>query len=67
MDTLKRLGELLESRGLTMYQLSLVSGVPYSTLKNSQDRNGQLSVDTIERICRGLGISLSDFFEERGA
>ena len=26
-------------------------------------RGGQLSVETIERICQGLGITLKDFFD----
>jgi transcriptional regulator with XRE-family HTH domain len=59
--------ELLDERELTLYQLSLLCGIPYSTLKNSETRQCQLSVDTIERICTGLKISMSDFFQERGA
>ena len=29
-------------------------------------RGGQLTVDTIERICQGLNITMAEFFTERG-
>ena len=49
-----------------MHALAKACDVPYSTLKNTEQRCGQLTVDTIERICIGLGISMSLFFEEKG-
>lgn len=66
MDTVARVKELAEERSLTLHGLARVCKVPYSTLKNTEQRNGQLTVDTIERICAGLGIPLSLFFSERG-
>ena len=65
METMNRVNELMTERNLTLYRLSQMSGVSYSTLKNTAKRNGQLSVDTIERICEGLRIPLSEFFSER--
>ena len=62
MDTMGRLVALIEERGLTLYKLAQVSGVRYSTLKNTKNRNGQLSVDTIEQICAGLQIPMAEFF-----
>ena len=38
------------------------SQLPYSTLKNTTGRSGQLTIDTIERICQGLNIPMSEFF-----
>ena len=54
MNTLKRVIELAEERDLTLYKLAMLCDVSYSTLKNTQTRGGQLTVDTIERICLGL-------------
>lgn len=62
MNTIERVQELIDERGLTFYKLAILCDISYSTLKNTQTRNGQLSVDTIERICHGLGISMADFF-----
>ena len=62
MDTYARMAELLNERGLTLYQAAKLSNLSRSTLTNARDRGGQLSVDTIERLCEGLGITLSEFF-----
>ena len=47
-----------------MYQLSVISDVPYCTLKSTENRGGRLSVDTIYKICRGLRITMSEFFRD---
>ena len=62
MDTAKRVKELAEERNLSMYQLAQTCGVSYSTLKNAEDRGSQLSLDTVERLCAGLGITMAEFF-----
>lgn len=67
MDTMARVRELAEERNLSLHGLAKVCDVPYSTLKNTEQRSGQLTVDTIERICLGLDIPMSLFFTERGA
>ena len=66
MNTMNRVEELLDDRGLTLFKLAMLCDVPYSTLKNTQARGGQLTVDTIERICHGLHITMAEFFTERG-
>ena len=62
MDTIKRVHELADERNLTLFKLTQMCNVSHSTVKNCERRGGQLSVDTIDRICDGLGITLSDFF-----
>lgn len=64
MDTMARLNELREERGLSMYRLAIICDVPYSSLKYTARNHGQLSVDTIERICLGLRIPMAEFFAE---
>ena len=64
MNTLPRVYELLDDRALSLTKLAEMSGVAYSTIKMAESRNTQLSVDTIERICNALGITLSEFFAE---
>ena len=70
MNTIAIVRELADERSLTFFKLSQICDVSHSTLKNSERRGGQLSVDTIERICDGLGITMSEFFaliERKGA
>ena len=62
MDTIARLKELTGERGISLYRLSQICDISYSTLKNAEARNGQLSLDSIERICFKLGIPLYEFF-----
>ena len=62
MDTLRRAKELAGARGMSLSQLAKLSGISYSTLKSAEARNYQLSVDTIEHICKGLDMPLRDFF-----
>lgn len=62
MNTIERVKELAIERDLTLYRLAQICDIPYSTLKNTELRNGQLGVDTIERICIGLDIPLYQFF-----
>lgn len=64
LDTVARVTELMAERGISLYKLSKISDVPYSSLKYTVQENGQLSVDTIERICKGLNIPLAQFFAE---
>ena len=66
MNTMNRVEELVNDRGLTLFKLAMLCDVPYSTLKNTRARGGQLSVDTIEQICHGLGITMAEFFTEGG-
>jgi len=66
MNTMDRVKDLVNERGLTLFKLAMLCDIPYSTLKNTRARGGQLAVDTIEQICNGLGISLAEFFTEGG-
>lgn len=64
MDTVKRVYELLDERKMSLCKLARMSGLNYSTIKTTERRNGQLSVDTIERICHAMGITLAEFFAD---
>ena len=64
MNTISRVQELADERGLTLCQLSKICDLSEATIRTAKERGNQLSVDTIERICEALDISLSDFFAE---
>ena len=64
MDILERLNALLKARGWTRYRLSKESGLTESTLANIFLRNAMPSLDTLEHICAGFGITLSQFFAD---
>ncbi len=59
---MQRVHELLAERHMSLMKLAALSDTSYSTFKMTERRGGQLSVDTIERVCRALGISMAQFF-----
>ena len=64
MDTHKRLRKLLNERGWTEYRLSKECGLSESTIANIFKRNTLSSISTLEAICNGFGITMSQFFAE---
>ncbi len=63
--TLNRIKELCNERGWSIYRLAKEAEIPYSSLNNIFVRNTHPTVPTLEKICHGLKISLSDFFENK--
>ena len=60
----KRIKELCDEQGITINKLAVIASVPPSTLKNiiyGQVEN--TGVETISKICDGLGISIKQFFD----
>lgn len=68
MDVLARITKLRLNRGWTDYELAKRSGLPQSTISSWYTKNMLPSITSLECICRGFGISLSQFFldEESG-
>lgn len=65
MDVGKRISELREIRGYTVNKLATLSGVSQSYLRDIELGNKQPTVEYLEYICYGLGITLSDFFNTK--
>ena len=61
-DVINRIKELLDFNHWSLYKLAKESGLPYSSLNNLFHRKNCPSIATLERICIGFGIGLSDFF-----
>ena len=65
MDTIARVHELADEQNMTMYRLAQISGISMTTIRMAERRGGQLKIDTIEQICKALGITLSAFFADQ--
>ena len=65
MNVAERIEELLKERDLSVNKLAEISHVAQSTLSSAlkNKRRTSITVDTLEKICKGLGITLSDFFK----
>lgn len=64
MDIHEKLQQMLDERGWTKYQLAKRSNLSDATIANIYRRNTIPSIATLDAICRGFGITLSQFFAE---
>ena len=64
MDVNERIRTLMQQRGWTPYRLAKESKLSDATVGNLFRRNTVPSMATLEAICRGLGVTLSQFFAE---
>lgn len=64
MNVIDRLNNILQRQGWTKYRLAKESNVPESTITNIFHRNTVPTIDTLEKICQTLNISLADFFAD---
>ena len=53
MTAVQRVQQLAEERDLTLYQVSTLCDIPYSTLKSTIRRGGDISIETAAMVCRG--------------
>lgn len=64
MDVHEQLQQLLDERSWTKYQLARKCGLSDATIANIFRGNTMPSIPTLEAICHGYGITLSQFFAE---
>ncbi len=64
MDTLKRIEQLRDERNWSNYRLAKEANLSQTTLRNLFSRSTLPSIPTLEAICNGFGITLSQFFSE---
>ena len=64
MDANEKIRVMMESRGWTPYKLAKESHLSENTIANLFKRNSVPSIYTLDAICKGFGITLSQFFAE---
>lgn len=64
LDTLTRITQLREMRGWSEYQLAEASEIAQSTISSWYRKNMLPSISSLEKICRGFGITMAYFFSE---
>ena len=63
MDVKERIQQLIDERGWSIYRLAKETNVSWSTLRNMFKRNNDPSIYTLECICKGMGMTLPQFFD----
>jgi len=64
MDILNRIKQLKNERGWSNYRLAKECGMSEGALNNLFRLNNQPTIPTLEALCKGFGLSLSQFFAE---
>ena len=64
MDILGKIKELRDERGWSNYRLAREAHISEGSLNNLFRLNNQPTIPTLEAICAGFGISLSQFFAD---
>ena len=60
----QRILDLCQERNISINALSTQSGVTQSTVNNIiSGRNNSTTVATIQKLCDGLGITITEFFQ----
>ena len=62
-EVISRIRYFLEFKHWSLYRLAKEADIPYGSLSNIFNRKTVPSIPTLDRICKGFGISLSAFFE----
>ena len=66
-DILNRIREERDKRGWTDYELAENCELSQSTISTWYNRNIEPGIASIEKVCSGLGITLSQFFQTEEA
>lgn len=66
-DVLKEITRLRLERGWTEYELAKNSGLSQSTISTWYRKGQTPTIQTLDKVCSGFGITLSQFFAEGGA
>lgn len=57
------LAQIMYEKNVSVRQLSLMSGVPKSTIQRIENEETSPRLDTLEKLAIGLKCRMTDFFE----
>ncbi len=63
---IERIEGLCRERNMTRYRLAQKSGISQSSISNMLNRRNIPSINTLAKLCDGLGVTLAQFFSKDG-
>lgn len=60
----EKIKKLRREKGYSVHKLSNLSHVAYTTCSRIEKTNADMNVQTLQKICNALEISMKDFFDE---
>lgn len=64
MNVLERITQLRMERGWSEYQLAEAADITQSTISSWYRKSMLPSIGSLEKICNGFGITMSEFFDD---
>lgn len=64
MNIIEKLNKLRLERNMSVYRLAELSGINQSTLANTFSRGTIPSIVHLDMMCKAMGITLAQFFNE---
>lgn len=61
---LQRIDSICQQKCISKYKLAKDSNIPYTTIANAFRNDTMPTILTLENICNGLGVTMSQFFNE---
>lgn len=59
---IERIEKIQKAKKISRYRLAIDSGISQSSVTNLLNRKNVPTITTLEKLCTGLGITLSQFF-----
>lgn len=60
----QRINELKKKKKITAYSLAMKAGLKQSILSNIEKKGTMPTLETLQKICNGFGITMSQFFAD---
>lgn len=57
------LSEIMNQKNLTIRQVSILTGVPRSTVADIMSERASPRLDTLEQLAKGLKVRITDLYE----
>ena len=57
------LNQIMYSKNLSVNQVSLLTGIPHTTIVDIKNGHSSPRLDTLEKIAMGLKVRITDLFE----
>ena len=60
----EKIQRLRMEKGYSMNRLATLSGMAYTNYHRLETKKTDMTIQTLQKICKALGISMRDFFDE---
>lgn len=64
MDIAKRIKDLRELKELSIYDMTVRTGLSHSCILKIENGQRQPNLNTLTKLCEGMGVTLGEFFAD---